>query len=440
MNDDPIRLLHERCLLAAKKHESNTGFIAQEERIAVYDNFLFCLALFKSKTHENIFEARKLLDHLLYFQQGFSTLPSHGNFPVLVSDYPYCHDHLQAIRCLVVQIWIMREFSQVLGQELKGRLEASIELVLNFLEKITQEVKFPVWAKCKYAAALKALNRPYILPDLADTSDLRTWGDPYCLAEMITAYQLAPSSEWDPFWQYLSSVWHEPSLQVVGPAYKLGFQHPNLLCAMKLFNNTLDKVQAYPLYSALLTNEHKKCEVTPISGTNDRFSWRVEQMPTYAISSLTGKQSPPETPGLFPYYLVTGPHSLAIQAPMGYSPSELVFEIPSEVFLEEKEKAKGLVIAFNDHPHNQVLVGGKTATCFTMKDPLQITLGGLSIDVGFTITSGDGEFVGHVARGNRSGHCQERYTAQDVIVFLRALRGSKPTTIRVDLKLLDKSP
>lgn len=438
MKDETLRLVHERCLLAARKEQTDTGFIAKNEKIALYDNFLFCLALFRSKTHENVLEARKLLERLLYFQQLFSEVPFYGNYPLVISDYPHCNDHLQALRCLTVKIWIIKEFSQVLGAELKSRLEASMQKLMDFLVAINQEVKFPYWAKCKLAQAASCMGVSVAMPDISDQSDLRTWGDPQALAELIAAYQLAPSSTWKPFWRYLSSVWHEPSKQYVGPAYKLGFQHPHLLAAMAIFSGTLDKSTACPLFCALLTSDN---ELEPLDypsslkGTNGRFSWTSNQFAEYAYSTLYGAQSPEQMPGFFPYYLVSGQHSLAIQAPFGYSTSELVFEVGQEVFAEEKEKAKALVLSFNDHPHNKVLVMGQAATCFQFSDPLEITLGKKVMSLSFTRLSGDGEFVGHIILGNRSGHANERYEATDVQIFLRALRGTTPTVVQVNLGL-----
>lgn len=438
MKDETLRLVHERCLLAARKEQTDTGFIAKDDKIAIYDNFLFCLALFRSKTHENVLEARKLLERLLYFQQLFDEVPFKGNYPLVLSDYPHCNDHLQALRCLTVKIWINKEFSQVLGAELKCRLEASMQKLMDFLVVISKEVKFPYWAKCKLAQAALCMGHTCEMPDLHDQSDLRTWGDPQALAELIAAYQLVPSSAWKPFWRYLSSVWHEPSKQYVGPAYKLGFQHPHLLAAMSVFSGTLEKNTLCPLFCALLTSDNELEKVGfpyHCKGATERFRWTSNQFAEYAYSTLLGRQSPEQMPGFFPYYLVSAQHSLAIQAPFGYSTSEFVFEVGQEVFAEEKEKAKALVLSFNDHPQNGVRVMGQMATCFQFTDPLEITLGKKVMKLSFSRLSGDGEFVGHIIRGNRSGHANERYHATDVQIFLRALRGTTPTVVQVHLSL-----
>lgn len=426
--NETIRLLHEKCLLAAKKDQTDSGLIAKNEKIALYDNFLFCLALFRSKTHENVLEAKQLLARLLYFQQSFPEVAYVGNFPLYISDFPHCSDHLQAIRCLVVLTYISKEFASILGAELKERLEHAMEKLKSFIASI--DVKFPFWAKCMLASL--GIGQ---MPDLADTTDLRTWGDPAALAELIVAYQLAPTDAWKPFWNYLSKVWHAPSKQYVGPAYKLGFQHPHFLVAMGLFTGTVEKV--VPLYAALLTSDHQFEPVVPpatLETKNDRFSWHVSQFEDFAVSTLLGRQTPELMPGFFSYYLVTGPHSLAIQAPVGYSPAECQFEIDPAIFNEDKERARALVISFNDLPHNCVLVSGQKATCFQLTDPLEVTIGKKTFSLTFTKLSGDGEFVGHIARGNRSGHNQDRFTATDIQIFLRALRGTTPTTLQCTLR------
>ncbi|MCE5294012.1 MAG: hypothetical protein LLF94_05305 [Chlamydiales bacterium] len=436
MKNDALRLLHEKCLHAARKQQSTSGFIAEGEKIAIYDNFLFCLALFRSKMHENVLEAKKLLERLLYFQQTFDEVPSVGNYPMLLSDYPHCSDHLQALRVLVVQIWINKEFSLVLGAELNKRLQDSMQKLMQFLLSVHNDVKFPFWAKCKLAVCASYFDEAIAMPDLSDTSDLRTWGDPSAIAELIAAYQLRPTDAWKPMWQYLSRTWHEPSKQFVGPAYKLGYQHPNLQAAMALFAGSLEKLPSYPLYIALLTEDNALEKIDyplEFSASNTHFSWSVALKEEYGVSTLLGSQTRELMPGFFPYYMVTGPHSLCIQSPFGYSTDELVFEIAPEVFLEDKERARALVISYNDHPQNSVLVSGLKATCFQIHEPLEITLGKKKLALTFTRISGDGEFVGHIVKGNRSGHCQERYTAIDAQIFLRALRGTTPTVIKVSL-------
>ncbi len=417
MKDDNLRTFHERVLVQAKKEQKESGFIAQGDVVPIYDNFLFCLALFRSKTHENVLEAKKLLEHLLYFQQNFSEIPSVGNYPLVVSDFPYCHDHLQAYRILRVKRWILKEFRQILGEACKARLESAMVRTEQFLEKVGQEVKFPVWARNDRV--------------LSDMTDLRTWGDPEALAELILAYQLDPTSEWKPFWDYLSAIWHDPTGQYVGPAYKMHQAYPKFLAALNLFSGRLDRITNYPLYGALLTADHELSKQTfphSLQGKNDRVCWNVHHFDDAAYSTIFGKQRPEEMPGFFPYYMAVGPYSLAIQAPFGYSPSELTFEIAAEVFLEEKEKAKALVISLTDHPDNKVKVNGTTATCFQLTDSLEVTIGGKRFGLQFEVVSGDGQFVGHIIRGSRFGG---RYAAGDIQIFLRALRGEANTVVKI---------
>lgn len=434
MNDQERELIELVIKTNRGRQSQKTGYISQEEAINSYDNFLFCLALFRSRSHDNVLEAKKLLEKLLYFQQSLPEVGSVGNFPVLLSDYPFCNDHLQALRILYVLLWIMREFSSVLGAELRLRVDKAIGQAKEFLQKVHKEVKFPYWAKVKLAVSLD-----HELLDLADTSDMRTWGDPHCLAEMIIAYQLQPIGNWKPFWDYLRKCWHRPSHAFVGPAFKLASQSPLLQLAMGLFLEKLPQQDSYPLQAALLRTQNEYREISlphTFSGANERFSWQVVQEESYAYATVTGQQSPELMPGFFPVHLVAGSHSLCLQAPSGYSPEPFVFTIPEAIFQEDREKARALVICFDDHKETDVLVNGEKATCFDLTNTLEIQLGKQRYQLAFSILSGDGCFLGHISRSNRSGRQCDRFTATDVQVFIRACHGTLPTTLQVTMTRL----
>lgn len=440
MNEDPLRHILERTLKNAKKRQNpESGFLAIQDHVSLYDNFLFCLALFRAKGHVEVLDAKKLLERLLYFQQGFQDVANMGNFPLLLSDYPFCHDHFQALRILPVLIWIQRDFSPVLGVELTSRLEQAIGRLVLHLLKVHEEIKFPTWAKCKLYSVLFALGKiaPEIAPNLQDRSDLRTWGDPGSLAEMIIAYQLAPRAlDWQPFLQYLLNTWHKSSRAFIGPAFKLGKQNDFLNIAMGLFTGRMADNIEVPLTCALLRDSEalKDLETDAIiRGSNERFSWSVMQDEKYGYSMITGRPSPEYMPGFFSFYLVTGQHSLAIQAPLGYMSREYVFEVDEAVFSDEKEKSKALMIWFDDHKECEVLVAGLKATCFEFGTPLEIRLGDLRVSISFELLAGDGQFIGHISRSNRSGAGgADRMHASDVQIFLRAVRGTSPCTLRMD--------
>lgn len=442
MNDDPLRHILELTLQQAKKRQNpESGLIATGEHVLLYDNFLFCLALFRSKGHVDVQAAKKLLEHLLYFQQRFDDVANFGNFPLVLSDYPYCHDHLQALRILPTLIMILKEFSQVLGAELRSRLDRAVESMLSHLHKIHQEIIFPYWAEVKYYSVLAALDRPRNFSlNLENQQDLRTWGDPANLAEMLIASLIAPNAlDFGPLYSYLCNTWHKKSRAFIGPAFKLGNQNSFLNMALGLFNGLPHLGKEPPLTAVLLqeSDAFRNLKSEPeIQKLNDRFSYKVVQNADYGYSLLTGAPNPELMPGFFPFHLVSGEHSLAIQAPVGHMSEEYVFEIPETLFAEEKEKSRALMIWFNDHKDCEILIAGEKATCFELGDPLEIRLGDLKVGIRFEKIAGDGEFIGHISRANRSGLQHLRLVANDVQVFLRALRGTMPCKLRLNMQFI----
>ena len=80
-------MLHNLALEAGKRRLSpQTFFIHQGDLIPVTDNFLYALALMRTKVADRILEARDLLERLLPFQ-----LPS-GNFSIHLHEWPNAND------------------------------------------------------------------------------------------------------------------------------------------------------------------------------------------------------------------------------------------------------------------------------------------------------------------------------------------------------------
>src|SRR4051812_26440911 len=111
----------ELALNAGRKRQSEvTGFVHlcyenpdhNRDTIPVYENLCFALALLRSRTAENVLEARALLDKLLAFEIG-------GQFPVYLHEFPQC----RFTRAYPVISYILRDFHGVLGDKLRLRLQ-----------------------------------------------------------------------------------------------------------------------------------------------------------------------------------------------------------------------------------------------------------------------------------------------------------------------------
>lgn len=134
------RRLIELALAAGRRRQSKqTGFIhhchenrdSEKETIPVYENAAFALALFRSKSAENIQEAKTLLAKLLSFEVG-------GNFPVYLHEYPHCRDLYLGAKLKKIFQWIAADFSAVLGPELKGSLEGSLGRIQGEAKELSE--------------------------------------------------------------------------------------------------------------------------------------------------------------------------------------------------------------------------------------------------------------------------------------------------------------
>lgn len=109
------------------RQSAQTGFVhhcyEQCERgwetIPVYENFCFALALFRTKTVENVLEAKALLERLFAFQTS-------QGFPIYLHEFPQCKSRKIQQKLSVVAQFLLRDFSSILGTELKHRLESLV--------------------------------------------------------------------------------------------------------------------------------------------------------------------------------------------------------------------------------------------------------------------------------------------------------------------------
>jgi hypothetical protein len=101
-----------------------TGFVhhcyenidRRAETIPIYENFCFALALFRTKIAENVLEGKSLLEKLF----AFKTLEG---FPIYLHDYPHCKSRSLQQKLSIVAKFLLRDFSAVLGDGLRGKLE-----------------------------------------------------------------------------------------------------------------------------------------------------------------------------------------------------------------------------------------------------------------------------------------------------------------------------
>ncbi|MCB1110587.1 MAG: hypothetical protein KDK64_06355 [Chlamydiia bacterium] len=110
------RELTDLALQAGRRYQSpHTGLIHYPtlDRIPLYQNFCFCLALFRSLVGEQVQEGKERLNHLLAFQKE-------GLFPTYLHEYPQVSPFA---RCSFPLKLIEKHFGAILGDELREKLK-----------------------------------------------------------------------------------------------------------------------------------------------------------------------------------------------------------------------------------------------------------------------------------------------------------------------------
>ncbi len=97
-------------------HHSNENPERGSETIPVYENFCFALALFRTKVAENVLEAKVLLERLFAFQTP-------EGFPIYLHEFPQCKSRKLEQKLSIVVRFLLRDFSAVLGESLRVKLE-----------------------------------------------------------------------------------------------------------------------------------------------------------------------------------------------------------------------------------------------------------------------------------------------------------------------------
>lgn len=451
--------------------------------IPVYENILFALTLMRSRSVENVNEAKEMLSRLLYFQSNKED-QTHGNFPIYLHEFPYCRDRSQGPLLLPVFYWIYKNFHHVLGSDLKQRVEKALNHLLSFTLKSQQEREFPLPQAMKIAAAAKAIGQLLaneqlkqegdqllaILDERASVDDqsvISAWLSPAGIADLSLAFQmLYPSLSKSPqtsFWHHLAATWHSASEAYCGPgwheyqrgkdpqqtlydyflgyyagkySYRSFFDHPVQLQAA-LVHPTDDELPAalYPIRS---------------QGSVDGVPWKVFQAEDFAYSLLAKPLEILKTSekGFHSFKLVWGGgcnvHSMvfqpsaALKVDFEESDEEIILYVTLDPEIpNEKNQEISLYVDLSDNL--KIKVQNTSSTTFQVGDLITLSDELLDISLNFSLQAGKGGFFGHIMRGNRPSQMDQkgshRFDAYDWLIFLRSIRRDDHCVIKISIKI-----
>lgn len=485
------RQLNDMALAAGRKRQSRqTGYIHYfyhdseedvQQTIPIVENACFVLALLRTKTSEQIGEAKEILDRLLFFQN-----PTDGNFPIYIHEYPNCKDRFLGVQLLPVFYYILTEFHLVLGAELKQRLHLSTSRLLQYTLKAFDEKATSYSIGIKIAASAKILGAylkdspieqrgDQLLDQFLNMGLQPAWFIPTAIADICTALQLVYTSiqvsPWNDFWQHLIQTWHQPTRAYIGPGLKQYQQgdepQPTLYdlflgyftCAEGFSERAL-RDAPYHLHAVLIrpTEESLPAVQYPFSseGVLNESPWYIYQHEKYAYSLIKTNvlQNPAYENAFHPLLLVWGDrekvHSFVCQGGnfdffefvTKGNEMELIVQLSANHELENREKSRELAFYFDVEPDVKMTIHGDAATTFGLAEEFILVTPQIELSLLVSLKEGDGQFLGHIMQGNRPSQIQlkgsHRYKAYDWQLFFRTLRRSSICQLKASLRICQK--
>lgn len=409
-----VRAIDLALASARKRQSAKTGFIhlfPHEEgvwdTIPLYENFCFVFALFRQKSAETVLEAKALLERLLAFQ----TLD--GNFPVYLHEFPKNRDSYLPLRITPLLLQLERHFSSILGSELKLKIQQAAQNSLRSIEKVRLEKPLPLLWENRYRACVQ---EP-LLPVVGENFSPLEWG------EWVITLQLADRLDLlgpIPFYRSLQLLLASPSSEIqerlepqpaplewvlaeAEEAYtsRLLHDHPYQILAAPLFALDIKGIEGI----SILQLEKRM-----------RFFWKGN-----TIHSL----------------LSTAATALAKTA----QGAVLLFDLPHP--MEQKRDDLFEVSFYCDaSKETHLFVQDQKATVFHLEEEIRIETPTQAITLYFELVEGEGDFLGHFARGNRptQSACKGslQYEAFDWHIGLRTLRRSASCKIQVTITTREK--
>lgn len=431
--------------------------------IPMKENSLFCLALLRSKTAEQVREAIEILQGLLAFQHP------DGNFPLYLHEYPKAQDRLLAIQVLPILVWIHKLFSRVLGKEINQLLANSIERALDYSHAVMQEVQLPYHFQALLASVACSQKREWgkdLWQDVLQQSTQTAWFQPTILGDLLVAYRLwkqaEPSGSWPELWEHLAQTWHRPTGNYCGPCIEL-YQWQEE-AETTLYDLTMAYLtQSFPkrllmphvslLQASLIQPFDEKLEEPSLPlkkrGVFEGRKWFLSQHAGWAAAAIerTSHESVGRIRGFHPFRLIWGnkEQSCSLVCQGGKGPLSFEQESEEEIVLKadlveefkeyDRRRERELNIFISKKPSMKWSVDGEACTAFRPGEKLTCSQGGFEIQLETEMP--EAQSYGHIQPGNREAQraCRgdECHAVHDWQCFLRTIHRSQPcqATMRV---------
>ncbi len=400
-----IHLLAQR--VGNQLQHPHTGFIHFNELIPLFENFCFALSLFRTHIRAYIEEGKELLKKLFCFNID-------GGFPRYLHEYPKKGSSNHQLRLALPLYWILKKYEHVIESPLKQDLKKYLNLLLK---KVDPSHLSPLYKVFYEALKHKEIKKNYT-PRFS-----YEWG------EFLLLYQLLNEN---PEWILKGALENfDPKLMAyVGKPFQ-EYQRKNGI-----------EVGLYDFFMAEYYKEPLKkfdhLQLLSIQGALVfPFQKKREEIKTRAYicqeSDLGKEKWNPK--GFHLIRLLWGTkdktYSFVCQTPLSFErqKEDYLFIYPQKCSYEKGE----IELAFyvNYDPDLELRVKGVKQTVFYLNEPIEIQTKEKKIKLILSLKKGEGEFMGHISRGNRPAQLEsgKEIFPYDWKIGLRTIRRTEEVVI-----------
>lgn len=490
--DPQIRALNALALAWAERHLSeqttyvhyNPHYAFEEgyQTIPIFENLLYAYALLKNKMAESVTEGKRILKGILQFQNLSEPLTL-GNFPIYMHEYPLCRDRQHGVHLLPVLYWILVQFRLVLGSDLERELQERVRALLGYCEKSHGEKPFPPSMTLKLAAALCGFGQVFGDAGMSQRGESclqqelgawkasapPEWFSPLHLSDLLVAFQISDflkiACGWEDFWKFLDETYHRQTATYAGPSFyefqwKEAPQTTPYHFYLSYFSGVLPKRLLNPelpgIYACLVQPSLRRISseeaTVDLSGNCEGRPWKFHKdlSNAYSLISAQGNKLDTAWKGVLPLRLSWGTaaevHTLVAQGgnyeTLSFSVDKncimLDYALSSVFDTEDRERRREVILSVDRSAKMRLLVNGEASTTFQLGDWIDLLSDGMKVRLQFTLTQGEGQFIGHLMPGNRASQLalkhENRFNAYDTLIFLRTHRRSADCRIHVKIE------
>lgn len=480
VNHEGFKSIAEKSLTACRHFQSKqTGYIhlnysdsdAIPQTIPIVENVLFCYALFRSRSVEQITEAKNKLKNLLSFQLVNGN--EEGNFPQYLHDFPNSSDPSIGIQLLAPLYWMIKQFDTVLGGELRDQIHLCVLKIFSYSLKKDTTKPFPYFLKIRLYAALWAFGELFkneewekngkeileklSIDQLADWSTTKQLGD--ILVGLQMRYPHLSQSPWVNFWKRMEETWHAPLCAYMGPCFREWEEGEepkatlyDLYCGYFAgsFSERSLALKEHLIHSILIQPSDHFKPFCP--GLIQEKHWQTVAESHYAITLLekVSEINPAIENTYTPFRFIWGDlvqfHSIVFQGShyqkVTFSTEEKKIILTCELKETHQDQKREIEFFINGSASPKWRVENSPMTLFQLGQRLEINCQLFDFFFTFELLEGEGRFVGHVMRGNRPSQIDlrgdKRYQAYDWTFFIRSIRRQPRCILKVIIEYLKK--